>query len=51
MIIYGTQAVHIKAASDYNQKHTGTIYWQGKAISAIQNPIFIQSKEKENLHE
>lgn len=53
---YGTQAVHIKAASDYNWKNTGEIYWQGKAIkreskeyellvdelyiSAIQNPLY-----------
>ena len=53
---YGTQAVHVKAASDFNWMETGTIYWQGKAIkresreydllidelyiSAIQNPIY-----------
>lgn len=53
---YGTQAVHIKAASSYNWKETGKIYWQGKAIQreskeyeslidelyicAIQNPIY-----------
>ncbi len=53
---YGTQAVHIKAASNYNWKETGVVYWQGKAIkreskeyellidelyiSAIQNPIY-----------
>ena len=53
---YGTQAVHIKAASCYNWKETGEIYWQGKAIkreskeyellidelyiSAIQNPLY-----------
>lgn len=53
---YGTQAVHIKAASSYDWKETGEIYWQGKAIkreskeyellidelyiSAIQNPLY-----------
>ena len=53
---YGTQAVHIKAASDYDWQITGEIYWQGKAIkrdssqydllidelyvSAIQNPVY-----------
>ena len=53
---YGTQSVHIKAASNYNWKETGIIYWQGKAIkrdsieydllidelyiSAAQNPIY-----------
>ena len=53
---YGTQAVHVKAASDYNWKENGIIYWQGKPIkrnsleydllinelyiSAIQNPIY-----------
>ena len=53
---YGTQAVHLKAASNYDWKETGKIYWQGKAIkreskdyellidelyiSAIQNPIY-----------
>ena len=53
---YGTQAVHIKAASDYDWKETGEIYWQGQAIkrdskeyellvdelyiSAIQNPMY-----------
>ena len=53
---YGTQAVHIKAASNYDWKETGEIYWQGKAIkreskeyellidelyiSAIQNPLY-----------
>ena len=53
---YGTQAVHIKAASRYDWKETGEIYWQGKAIkreskeyellidelyiSAIQNPLY-----------
>lgn len=53
---YGTQAVHIKAASNYNWKETGEIYWQGKSIkreseeyellidelyiSAIQNPLY-----------
>ena len=53
---YGTQAVHIKAASNYNWKETGIIYWQGKEIkrdsieydllidelyiSAVQNPIY-----------
>ena len=53
---YGTQAVHIKAASNYNWKETGIIYWQGKPIkrdsaeydllidelyiSAAQNPIY-----------
>lgn len=53
---YGTQAVHIKAASNYNWKETGIIYWQGRPIkrdskeydllidelyiSAIQNPIY-----------
>lgn len=53
---YGTQAVHLKAASNYDWKETGEIYWQGKAIkrdskeyellidelyiSAIQNPIY-----------
>ena len=53
---YGTQAVHIKAATDYDWKKSGSIYWQGKEIkrdskeyemlvdelyiSAIQNPIY-----------
>lgn len=53
---YGTQAVHIKAASSYDWKETREIYWQGKAIkreskeyellidelyiSAIQNPLY-----------
>ena len=53
---YGTPAVHIKVANDYNWKETGILYWQGKAIkreskeydlliaelyiSAIQNPIY-----------
>lgn len=53
---YGTQAVHIKAATDYNWKESGIVYWQGKEIkrdskeyellvdelyiSAIQNPIY-----------
>ena len=53
---YGTQAVHIKAATDYDWKKSGLIYWQGKEIkrdskeyemlvdelyiSAIQNPIY-----------
>lgn len=53
---YGTPAVHIKAASNYNWKDTGEIYWQGKPIkrdskdyellvdelyvSAIQNPLY-----------
>ncbi len=53
---YGTQAVHIKAASSYNWKETGEIYWQGKPIkreskeyellidelyiSAVQNPLY-----------
>ena len=53
---YGTNAVHIKVASNYNWKETGIIYWQGKAIkrdsmeynllidelyiSAAQNPIY-----------
>ncbi|MGN1270275.1 MAG: hypothetical protein ACI4UU_05375 [Clostridia bacterium] len=53
---YGTQAVHIKAASSYDWKETGEIYWQGKAIkreskeyellidelyiSATQNPLY-----------
>lgn len=53
---YGTQAVHIKAATKYDWRKTGEIYWQGKAIkrdskeyellvdelyiSAIQNPIY-----------
>ena len=53
---YGTQCVHIKAASNYNWKETGIVYWQGKPIkrdsneykllidelyiSAIQNPIY-----------
>ena len=39
---YGTQAVHIKAASSYNWKETGEIYWQGK-------PIKRESKEYELL--
>ena len=29
---YGTQAVHIKAATDYNWKESGIVYWQGKEI-------------------
>lgn len=53
---YGTQAVHIKEASNYNWKDTGFIYWQGMPIkregkeyellidelyiSAIQNPLY-----------
>ena len=53
---YGTQAFHIKVASDYNWKETGVVYWQGKPIkkdsreydllidelyiSALQNPIY-----------
>lgn len=53
---FGTQAVHIKTATNYNWKKTGKIYWQGKAIdrfseeytilidelyvSAIQNPLY-----------
>ena len=52
---YGTQSVHIKAATDYNWKESVIFYWQGKEIkrdskeyellvdelyiSAIQNPI------------
>ena len=39
---YGTQAVHIKAASSYNWKETGEIHLQGK-------PIKIESKEYELL--
>lgn len=39
---YGTQAVHIKAASSYDWKETGEIYWQGKAIKR-------ESKEYELL--
>lgn len=53
---YGTQAVHLKMASNYNWKESGNVYWQGKKIkrdskeydllvdelyiSAIQNPIY-----------
>lgn len=53
---YGTQAVHVKAATNYDWKEKGIIYWQGKEIerdseeykllvdelyiSAIQNPIY-----------
>lgn len=53
---YGTPAVHIKAATNYNWKENGIVYWQGKEIkrdnieyellvdelyiSAIQNPIY-----------
>lgn len=53
---FGTQAVHLKAATQYNWKENGIVYWQGKPIkrdskdyellidelyiSAIQNPIY-----------
>lgn len=53
---YGTQAVHLKAASNYDWKKTGILYFQGNPIernrrqyellidelyiSAIQNPIY-----------
>lgn len=53
---YGTMAVHVKAASDYDWKENGLVYWQGEVIdrfsdkyemiidelyiSAIQNPIY-----------
>lgn len=53
---YGTQSVHIRAATTYDWTKTGEIYWQGKAIkreskeyellvdelyiSAIQNPLY-----------
>ena len=53
---FGTQAVHIKVASNYDWKEKGLIYWQGKEIirnsieydllidelyiSAAQNPLY-----------
>lgn len=53
---YGTQAVHIKASTNYDWRETGIIYWQGNEIkrdskeyellvdelyiSALQNPIY-----------
>lgn len=55
----GTDAYHIQAASDYNWKETGYIYWQGQAvkrdsaeydllvdeayISMAQNPLYRQA--------
>ena len=55
----GTEAVHLKEATDCNWKETGTLYWQGKPIkrdsreysllvdelyiSAIQNPLYRQA--------
>jgi len=63
---FGTQAVHIKAASAYNWKETGIVYWQGKPIardsneydilidelyiSAIQNPIYRNILNNCNKH-
>ena len=55
----GTDAYHIQAASDYNWKETGYVYWQGQAIkrdsveydllvdeayiSLAQNPLYRQA--------
>ena len=55
----GTDAYHIQAASSYNWKETGYVYWQGEAvkrdseqydllvdevyISALQNPLYRQA--------
>lgn len=55
----GTDAYHIQAASDYNWKESGYLYWQGQRIkrdssgydllvdelyiSAVQNPLYRQA--------
>ena len=55
----GTDAYHIQAASDYNWKTSGNLYWQGKEInrnsedyeilvdeayiSMVQNPLYRQT--------